>query len=111
MSMNKAPFLENLTKLINSLTALNMTVWDSRPNVKLVPIFAQKAAVAVGGRFMMQLWSHCSLNISFPTATVQQHDLGHTVASSSLEDHVPQIRCGPLSQQEYLAELMNSASA
>ncbi|KAH3856461.1 hypothetical protein DPMN_099049 [Dreissena polymorpha] len=81
------------------------------PNVKLVPICAQKAAVAVGGRFMMQPWSHCSLNISFPTATVQQHDLGHTVASSSLEDHVPQIQCGPISQQEYLAELMNRASA
>ncbi|KAH3878225.1 hypothetical protein DPMN_002111 [Dreissena polymorpha] len=75
MSMNKAHFLENLNKLINSLTALNMTVWDSRPNVKLVPICAPKTAVAVGGRFMMQLWSHCSLNISFPTATVEQHDL------------------------------------
>ncbi|KAH3856435.1 hypothetical protein DPMN_099023 [Dreissena polymorpha] len=55
------------------------------PNVKLVPICAQKAAVAVGGR-------------------------GHTFASSSLEDHVPQIQCGPISQQEYLAELMNRAT-
>ncbi|KAH3894968.1 hypothetical protein DPMN_019128 [Dreissena polymorpha] len=79
MSMKKAPFLENFTKLMNSLFVSNVTLksnrkWDSRPNANQYQSGLQQQPQPWGQVHDETMVSIISEHLNI-TATVEQHDL------------------------------------